>query len=67
MFELIEKSQSGFSSSVLMVQMKDKTYRFFCVDLRKLKSLYDKFEYPLPYISAILYKLANAKYLSNLD
>lgn len=63
---VVEKSTSGWSSPILMIPKKDKTYRF-CVDFRKLNAVSDKCAYPIPYISSILDKLGNARYLSTLD
>lgn len=63
---VIEKSTSGWSSPILMIPKKDKTYRF-CVDFRKLNAVSDKCAYPIPYISSILDKLGNARYLTTLD
>lgn len=64
--DVIERSFSGWSSPVVMVPKKDKTYRF-CVDYRKLNAVTEKDAYPLPYISTILDSLRNAKFLSSLD
>lgn len=63
---IIELSQSAWSSPVLLVPKKDGQYRF-CVDYRRLNRVTRKDAYPLPYMSTILDKLRNAKYLSSLD
>lgn len=63
---VVEKSNSGWSSPVLVVPKKDNTWRF-CVDYRKLNRASERDAYPLPYISDILRKLGGAKYLSTLD
>lgn len=63
---VIEKSDSGWSSPILMVPKKDNSYRF-CVDFRKLNAVTEKWAYPLPMISSILDKLGNARYLTTLD
>lgn len=64
--DVIEPSNSGWSSPILMVPKKDNTYRF-CVDFRKLNAVTEKCAYPLPHISSILDSLGNAKYLTSLD
>lgn len=64
--DVIEPSNSGWSSPVVLVRKKDGTYRF-CVDFRKLNTASDKDAYPLPYITATLDKLRGARYLSTLD
>lgn len=63
---IIEPSSSPWSSPVLMVPKKDGNYRF-CVDYRKLNKVTRNDAYPIPFVSAILDRLRNAKYLSSLD
>lgn len=63
---IVEKSTSAWSSPVLLIPKKDGSFRF-CVDFRKLNAVTKRDAYPLPYISAILDRLGNAKYLSSLD
>lgn len=64
---VIEKSESPWSSPILMIPKSDgKSYRF-CVDFRKLNAVTEKWAYPLPFINSILDRLGNAKYLSTLD
>lgn len=64
--DVIEKSNSGWSSPVIMVPKKDGTYRF-CIDFMRLNLVTKKDAYPLPYTSNILDNLCGAKYLSSLD
>lgn len=63
---VIERSDSDWSSPILMVPKKDGTSRF-CVDFRKVNAVTQRDAYPLPYISNILDRLKNAKYISSLD
>lgn len=64
--DIIEKSDSPWSSPVLMVPKSDGSFRF-CVDFRKLNSVSEKNSYPLPLINSILDRLGNSRYLSTLD
>lgn len=63
---IIEPSASAWSSPILIVKKKDGSYRFV-VDFRKLNRVTKRDSYPIPYISSILDKLRNAKYLTSLD
>lgn len=63
---VVEKSNSSWSSPILMIPKKDNTYRF-CVDFRKLNRVSERSAYPLPFISSILDKLGNCRYLTSLD
>lgn len=63
---VVEPSKSPWSSPVCLVKKKDNSYRF-CVDLRVLNKVTKKDSYPLPYISAILDNLRNARYISSID
>lgn len=63
---VVEPSKSPWSSPVLLVPKSDGTYRF-CVDYRSLNAVTKKDAYPIPYVSSILDRLRNAKYLTSLD
>jgi transposase InsO family protein len=63
---VVEPSRSPWSSPILLVPKKDKTYRF-CVDYRKLNQATERDAYPLPYVSQTLDKLRDARYLTSLD
>lgn len=63
---IIEPSRSAWSSPVCLVRKKDGSYRF-CIDFRQLNAVTKKDAYPLPYMSAILDQLRDARYLSTID
>jgi len=63
---IVEESRSPWSSPILVVKKPNGTYRL-CLDSRKLNSLTVKDSYPLPYVSATLDKLRNAKVISSID
>lgn len=63
---IIEPSNSPWSSPVLLVPKKDGSFRF-CVDFRKLNQVSLRDSYPLPYMSAILESLRDARFLSSID
>lgn len=65
--DIIEPSKSAFSFPVVMVPKKEKGSYRFCVDYRQLNKVTKKDAYPLPYMTTILDKLRNAKYLSSVD
>ena len=64
--DVIELSKSPWSSPVCLVRKKDDSYRF-CIDFRKLNQYTKKDAYPIPYVSAVLDRLRNAKYISSID
>lgn len=63
---IVERSTSPWSSPVVLVKKPNGQYRF-CVDFRKLNAVTKKDAYPLPYVSHILDRLRDARYLSSLD
>ena len=62
----IRKSNSPWSSSIVLVKKKDGNLRF-CIDLRKLNARMVKDAYALPRIEETLDYLAGSKWLSALD
>ena len=64
--DIIEPSNSGWSTPIVMARKPDGNYRF-CLDFRKLNSVTVKDAYPLPQMNGILDKLRSAKYISKID
>ena len=63
---LIEPSHGEWSSNIVLVLKKDKSYRF-CLDYRQLNRVTRKDVYPLPRIDASLDALAGSSWFSTLD
>ena len=63
---IIESSESPWSAPLLLVEKKDKSWRF-CVDYRQLNKVTKKDAYPLPRIDESLDALAGASWFSTLD
>ncbi len=63
---LVERSNSPWSSPVVIVRKKDFTFRL-CGDYRKLNSVTIADQYPMPRIDEILSRLGKAKYFTTLD
>lgn len=63
---LIERSDSPWSSPVVLVEKKDGTNRF-CVDYRVLNGVTVKDSYPLPRIDDTLDALTGPEWFSTLD
>ena len=64
--KVIRPSTSAWSSPIVLVQKKDKTWRF-CIDFRRLNAVTVKDAYPLPRIDDTLDSLAGAQYFTTLD
>ena len=63
---LVEKSSSPWSSQLVLVQKKDKSWRV-CVDYRRLNSKTIKDAYPIPRVDDDLDALAGSVWFSSLD
>lgn len=63
---IIEKSHSPWSSQLVLVQKKDKTWRV-CVDYRRLNSRTIKDAYPIPRIDDNLDALVGSMWFTSLD
>ena len=64
--KVISKSNSPWSSPIVLVRKKDGSLRF-CIDLRKLNARTIKDSYALPRIDETLDLLGGAKYFTALD
>ena len=63
---LIEESNSPWSSPLVLVQKKDKSWRL-CVDYRRLNAQTIKDAYPIPRIADDLDSLAGSRWFTSLD
>ncbi|XP_014208619.1 uncharacterized protein LOC106639490 [Copidosoma floridanum] len=63
---VIERSQSDYSSTPVMIRKSDGSYRF-CIDYRDLNKQTRCDAYQLPNMDAILDKLRKAKFLTKID
>ncbi|CAC5377435.1 unnamed protein product [Mytilus coruscus] len=63
---IIRRSNSNYSSPVILMDKKDKTTRF-CIDFKNLNSNTLSIRYPLPVIDDILTLLGAAKFYSLID
>lgn len=64
--KVVSPSQSPWNSPVVMVQKPNGDTRL-CLDSRAINRISRSDAYPLPYVSQILDKLRDAKYLSSID
>ena len=64
--DIIEPSNSGWSSPIVMVKKSDKSHRF-CLDFRRVNNVTKKDAYLLPQMNGILDKLRSANYISKID
>ena len=64
--DMIEESQSPYSSAVVLIKRGDGTWRF-CVDFRRLNTITQSEDYPLPPMKETMEYLQETKYFTTLS
>jgi len=64
--DLIEPSQSPWSSPIILVPKPDKTYRF-CIDFRLVNKCTKSDSHPIPRVEDCIDKMGKAQFISKFD
>ena len=64
--DIIEESQSNWSSPCILVPKHDSGFRF-CTDFRKVNDKTKSDSFPIPRIADCIDQIGNAKYVSTFD
>ena len=64
--DIIEPSQSNWSSPCLLVPKSDRTYRF-CTDYRKVNAVTKSESYPILIVEDCIDRIGSAQYVSKID
>ena len=64
--DIIEPSQSSWSSPCILVPKPDRSFRF-CTDFRKVNELTRTDSFPIPYIETCIGQIGQATNISKID
>ena len=64
--QVIKRSNSPYSSPIIMIQKPDGTTRF-CIDYRELNKVTIKEQFPIPNIQEMIEQLQGSRFRTTLD